>query len=131
MPTEHPAEQQQLLPGVEYRTETRQRLVPHAVNGKTRLVEEDYEVMVPAPPRDWDQAVTTAVTAVAALLVTVAVVWSVASIGDLLARAVIAPSPTSPRARSPWPGSPAWPWNGSPATTPPAPPLPAGPGTGP
>ncbi|MCR8947144.1 protein transporter Sec31 [Streptomyces sp. OUCMDZ-4982] len=91
MPTEHPAEQQQLLPGVEYRPETRQRLVPHAVNGKTRLVEEDYEVMVPVPPRDWDQAVTTAVTAAAALLVTVAVVWSVASIGDLLARAVVAP----------------------------------------
>ncbi|MER8262715.1 protein transporter Sec31 [Streptomyces griseus] len=79
------------LPGVDYRPEPRQRLVPHAVDGKTRLVEEDYEVMVPVPPRDWDQAVTTAVTAVAALLVAVAVVWSVASIGDLLARAVVAP----------------------------------------
>ncbi|MGW1295137.1 protein transporter Sec31 [Streptomyces sp. NPDC002533] len=91
MPTEPTAPEQQLLPGVRYRTETRQRLVPHTVDGKTRLVEEDYDVVVPVPPRDWDQAVTTAVTAAAALLVTVAVVWSVASIGDLLARAVVAP----------------------------------------
>ncbi|MFG3426164.1 protein transporter Sec31 [Streptomyces californicus] len=79
------------LPGISYRPEFRQRLVSHTVDGKPRMVEEDYEVMVPVPPRDWDQAVTTAVTTVAALLVTVAVVWSVASIGDLLARAVVAP----------------------------------------
>ncbi|MFJ8863634.1 protein transporter Sec31 [Streptomyces sp. NPDC102451] len=91
MTTEQTATEQQMLPGVRYRTETRQRLVPHTVNGKTRMVDEDYEVMVPVPPRDWDQAVTTAVTTVAALLVTVAVIWSVASIGDLLARAVVAP----------------------------------------
>ncbi|MEU2797690.1 protein transporter Sec31 [Streptomyces sp. NPDC007117] len=91
MPTEPAAPEQQLLPGVRYRPTTRQRLVPHTVDGKTRMIEEDYEAMVPVPPRDWDQAVTTAVTIAAALLVTVAVVWSVASIGDLLARAVVAP----------------------------------------
>ncbi|MGW7473677.1 protein transporter Sec31 [Streptomyces cyaneofuscatus] len=91
MPTEPAASEQQLLPGVKYRPTIRQRLVPHTVDGKTRMVEEDYEAMVPVPPRDWDQAVTTAVTIAAALLVAVAVVWSVASIGDLLARAVVAP----------------------------------------
>ncbi|MFS0697787.1 protein transporter Sec31 [Streptomyces nitrosporeus] len=88
MTTEH-SEQQ--LPGVHYRTETRQRLVPHTVNGKTKMIEEDYDALVPAPPRDWDQIVTTAVTIAAAALVAVAVVWSVASIGDLLTRAVVAP----------------------------------------
>ncbi|MFD3654354.1 protein transporter Sec31 [Streptomyces sp. NPDC058620] len=83
--------QQQLLPGVDYRTETRQRLVPHTVNGKTKMVEEDYDVLVPVPPTDWDHIVTTAVTIAAAGLIAVAVIWSVASIGDLLARAVTAP----------------------------------------
>ncbi|MFE4691731.1 protein transporter Sec31 [Streptomyces sp. NPDC056749] len=91
MTTEQTPAEQQLLPGVSYRTETRQRLVPHTVNGKTKMVEEDYEAMVPVPPRDWDQVVTTAVTIAAAVLVAIAVVWSVASIGDLLARAVVAP----------------------------------------
>lgn len=91
MTTEHPAAEQQLLPGVRYRPETRQRLVPHTVNGKTKMVEEDYTAMVPVPPRDWDQVVTTAVTLAAAVLVSIAVVWSVGSIGDLLTRAVYAP----------------------------------------
>ncbi|MFE7752152.1 protein transporter Sec31 [Streptomyces sp. NPDC057428] len=91
MTTEQTATEQQLLPGVRYRTETRQRLVPHTVNGKTKMIEEDYEATVPVPPRDWDQVVTTAVTTAAVALITVAIVWSVASIGDLLARAVVTP----------------------------------------
>lgn len=91
MTTDHTANEQQLLPGVRYRTETQQRLVPHTVNGKTKMVEEDYEALVPVPPRDWDQIITTAVTIAAAALITVAVIWSVASIGDLLAGAVVAP----------------------------------------
>ncbi|MGS2588073.1 protein transporter Sec31 [Streptomyces hebeiensis] len=81
----------QRLPGIRYRTKTSQRTVPHTVNGKTRMIEEDYDALVPVPPRDWDHTVTTAVTIAAALLVAVAVVWSIASIGDLLARAVVAP----------------------------------------
>ncbi|MEK8141751.1 hypothetical protein NKH18_01270 [Streptomyces sp. M10(2022)] len=40
---------QQRLPGVSYRTETYQRLVPHTVDGKTNLVEEDYTIEVPVP----------------------------------------------------------------------------------
>ncbi|WP_405611312.1 hypothetical protein [Streptomyces sp. NBC_01508] len=79
------------LPGVRYRTETRQRSVIHAVNGDPEEIEQDYQVLIPVPPRDWDRIVMTAVTAVAAGLLAIAIVWSVASIGDLLARAVVAP----------------------------------------
>lgn len=74
------------------RTIERTRLVPHTVNGKTEMVLERYTVDVPVPPRDWDRTVLTAVTATAGLLVAVAVVWSTASIGDLLARVTIAPA---------------------------------------
>lgn len=70
----------------------RTRLVPHTINGKTEMVLERYTVDLPVPPRDWDRTVLTAVTATAGLLVTVAVVWSTASIGDLLARVTIAPA---------------------------------------
>lgn len=74
------------------RTVERSRLVPHTVNGKTEMVLERYTVDLPVPPRDWDRTVLTAVTAAAGLLVTVTVVWSTASIGDLLARVTIAPA---------------------------------------
>ncbi|MEV2249386.1 protein transporter Sec31 [Streptomyces sp. NPDC050147] len=70
----------------------RTRLVPHTVNGKTEMVLDRYEVEVPVPPRDWDRLILNAVTAAAGLLVAVAVVWSTASIGDLLARVTIAPA---------------------------------------
>lgn len=79
---------QQRLPGVGYRTETHQRLVPHTIDGKTNLVEEDYNVDVPVPPRDWDRIVSAAVLAGAGALVAIAIVWSVASIGDLLTTGV-------------------------------------------
>lgn len=74
------------------RTVHRTRLVPHTVNGKTEMVLERYTVDVPVPPRDWDHTVLTAVTAAAGLLVAVTVVWSTASIGDLLARVTIGPA---------------------------------------
>lgn len=74
------------------RTIQRTRLVPHTVNGKTEMVLDRYTVDVPVPPRDWDRTVLTAVTAAAGLLVSVTVVWSTASIGDLLARVTIAPA---------------------------------------
>lgn len=70
------------------RTEKRTRLVPHTIDGQTRMVTETYEV--PAPPRDWDQIVLNAVTGCALLLVAVSVVWTTASVGDLLARTVVA-----------------------------------------
>nr|WP_119611356.1 protein transporter Sec31 [Streptomyces acidiscabies] len=70
----------------------RTRLVPHTVDGKTRMVPDPITVEVPVPPRDWDQAVLTGVTCIAALVLTASVIWSTASIGDLLARVVIAPA---------------------------------------
>jgi hypothetical protein len=77
---------------VKTRTIRRSRLVPHTVNGKTEMVLDHYTVDIPVPPRDWDRAVLTAVTAAAGLLVAVTVVWSTASIGDLLARVTITPA---------------------------------------
>lgn len=74
------------------RSVERTRLVPHTINGKTEMVLERYTLDLPVPPRDWDRDVLTAVTAAAGLLVTVAVVWSTASIGDLLARVTIPPA---------------------------------------
>lgn len=74
------------------RTAHRTRLVPHTVNGKTEMVLDRYTVDIPVPPRDWDRTVLTAVTAAAGLLVAVAVVWSTASIGDLLSLVTIAPA---------------------------------------
>lgn len=71
------------------RTVTRHRWEPHTVDGETELVRVPYKVEVPLPPRDWDQLVRTAVTVGACLLVTVSVIWSTASIGDLLARVVV------------------------------------------
>ncbi|MEV7793402.1 protein transporter Sec31 [Streptomyces sp. NPDC087512] len=72
------------------KTRTATQLVPHTIDGKTRLV--PVEVDAPAPPRDWDHLILTGVTGIAALVLTASVVWSTASIGDLLARAVIEPA---------------------------------------
>jgi len=64
------------------------RLVPHTVDGETELVEEIQYTEVPVPPRDWDQAVRTAVTIGAVVLVAVSLVWTTASVGGLLAESV-------------------------------------------
>jgi len=66
------------------------RLVPHTVDGETELVLDRQYIEVPLPPRDWDQTVRTAVTIGACILVTASLVWTTASIGDLLATATIA-----------------------------------------
>ncbi|HEY8985730.1 MAG TPA: protein transporter Sec31 [Streptomyces sp.] len=65
------------------------RLVPHTVDGETELVEEIQYTEVPVPPRDWDQAVRTAVTIGAVALVTVSLAWTTVSVGGLLAMASI------------------------------------------
>ncbi|WEH40776.1 hypothetical protein [Streptomyces sp. AM 2-1-1] len=89
--TTEPVAAQQQLPGVKYRPEARTRLVPHTLNGRTRMVKEAYVVQVPVPPRDWDHIVTTGALAASLVLLAVALVWSTASIGDYLARAITAP----------------------------------------
>ncbi|CAL9313981.1 protein transporter Sec31 [Streptomyces sp. SudanB91_2054] len=73
------------------RTQTieRTRLVPHTVDGETELVLDRETIEVPAPPRDWDQLVRTAVTIGAIVLVTASLVWTTASIGDLLAAVTV------------------------------------------
>jgi len=77
---------------VKTRTIRRHRLVPHTVDGETELVLDHYDEQIPVPPRDWDRTILNAVTGGAFLMVTAAIIWSTASIGDLLARAVIAPA---------------------------------------
>lgn len=68
------------------RTVTRRRLEPETVDGEVEMIEVEYQEEVPLPPRDWDHLVRQAVTVMAVVMVTVSVVWSTASIGDLLAR---------------------------------------------
>ncbi|MFD7016097.1 protein transporter Sec31 [Streptomyces sp. NPDC059928] len=72
------------------RTETRTRQVPHTIDDETVLVDEQYTVLIPQPPADWDRIVLNTVTAAAGLLVTASVVWSTASIGDLLTHVTVA-----------------------------------------
>ncbi|MGW6652461.1 protein transporter Sec31 [Streptomyces sp. CB02130] len=74
------------------RTVERTRLVPHTIDGRTEMVLDRYTVDVPRPPRDWDRIVLTGVTAAAASIGVASIVWSTASIGDLLARSVPEPA---------------------------------------
>jgi hypothetical protein len=76
---------------VKTRVETRTRKVVHTVDGIPELVDDEYDVIVPVPPRDWDHIVITGVLTAAGTMVAISVVWSTASIGDFLARAVVAP----------------------------------------
>ncbi|NUS26073.1 MAG: protein transporter Sec31 [Streptomyces sp.] len=70
----------------------RTRLVPHTLDGKTRMVPDDEVIEVPVPPKDWDQIALNVVTVIVTVLVSACVVWSTVSIGDLLARVVVAPA---------------------------------------
>jgi hypothetical protein len=70
----------------------RERLVPHTLDGKTRMVPDEEVIEIPLPPRDWDQVALNVVTVIVTVLVTACVVWSTVSIGDLLGRVVVAPA---------------------------------------
>lgn len=70
---------------MKYRSETRNRLTPHTIDGITEMVPEDYTVHVPVPPADWDRIILTAATAATAAILTASVVWSTTSVGSLLA----------------------------------------------
>ncbi|PWI16027.1 hypothetical protein DI272_19025 [Streptomyces sp. Act143] len=72
------------VPGVRYRTETRTRQVPSQVFGEEVMDEEEYDVDVPVPPRDWDVVLMRFLMAVALGMTAVAAVWSTASISRLL-----------------------------------------------
>ncbi|MDH6709772.1 hypothetical protein P3T27_006521 [Kitasatospora sp. MAA19] len=65
------------------------RYVEHTVNGRTRLVPQDYAA--PAAPRDWDQIILGGITTAAIGVGAGCIAWSTSSIGTLLAQA--APTP--------------------------------------
>ncbi|MEU9792901.1 protein transporter Sec31 [Streptomyces sparsogenes] len=69
------------------RTEWRTRKVLHAVDGDPELIDEEYRVDIPVPPRDWDHIVHNGVTAIAITLTAVSIAWSTVSAGALLDRA--------------------------------------------
>ncbi|WP_225840292.1 protein transporter Sec31 [Streptomyces sp. NK08204] len=70
----------------------RTRLVPHTIDGKTRMVPDDEVIDIPVPPRDWDQIALGVVTVIVTVLVVACVLWSTVSVGDLLSRVVVAPA---------------------------------------
>ncbi|MER6515118.1 hypothetical protein ABT158_50540, partial [Nonomuraea sp. NPDC001636] len=69
------------------RTIVETRKVPHTIDGKTVLVDDEYTVHVPLPPRDWDQIVRSGVTAVAGGIAAASIIWTTSSIGALFDRA--------------------------------------------
>ncbi|MGV9802811.1 hypothetical protein ACWDTP_32645, partial [Mycobacterium sp. NPDC003449] len=92
--------------------EPRTRKVPHTVNGDTRMVDEEYNVTVPVPPRDWDHTVLTGVQAGAAAFVAASVAWTTANVGDLLSNTVPAfvAYPVAVGYDAPWVGCMALEW---------------------
>ncbi|NUH35282.1 protein transporter Sec31 [Streptomyces samsunensis] len=69
------------------RTQTRTRQILHTVDGDPELIDEEYRVDIPVPPRDWDRIVHNGVTTIAVTLTAVSVAWSTVSAGSLLDRA--------------------------------------------
>ncbi|MEU1309488.1 protein transporter Sec31 [Streptomyces cinnamoneus] len=70
------------------RVEKRIRKVPHTRGGVQRTVDQEYEVEVFVPPRDWDNIVRNGVGAITGVMGAVTLAWSTASIGGLLSIAV-------------------------------------------
>jgi hypothetical protein len=77
---------------VKTRRITRERLVPHTLDGKTRMVPDEEIIDVPLPPRDWDQIGINVVTGIVTLALLGCMGFSTASIGDLLNRVTPAPA---------------------------------------
>ncbi|MFF3310501.1 protein transporter Sec31 [Streptomyces sp. NPDC002952] len=75
------------------RPTTRERLVPHTIDGKTRMVPDTETIEIPLPPRDWDQIGINTVTGIVALALLGCMGFSTASIGDLLSR--VTPEPAA------------------------------------
>jgi hypothetical protein len=78
---------------VKTRRETRQQLVPHTIDGTTRMVPDDIPVDIPVPPRDWDRIALGTATGIVAIALLGCVAFSTASIGDLLDR--VTPTPAA------------------------------------
>lgn len=71
------------------RTVTRYRQVEHVIDGRAATVQEPYQVEIPVPPVDLDRIVHGGITVAAVLLLLVSISWSTASVGGLLAHAVV------------------------------------------
>ncbi|WP_433860107.1 hypothetical protein [Streptomyces kronopolitis] len=69
---------------MKFKTEKRERVVQHVVDGIAHDVTEQYDVRIPKLPADWDQRAIMAAVTVVMALTTIAVVWSTFSIGALL-----------------------------------------------
>ncbi|MEV7342906.1 protein transporter Sec31 [Streptomyces sp. NPDC093544] len=69
------------------RSAHRTRTVPKTIDGRTHQVDETYTVELPVPPPDRDAQALKAVTGLAVLIVTGAIVWSTVAIGGLLSMA--------------------------------------------
>ncbi|MFD5078044.1 hypothetical protein [Streptomyces sp. NPDC058371] len=72
---------------MKYTTERRTRTRPKTIDGTTHQVDEQYTVRVPVAPPDRDAQALAAVTGLAVLIVTGAIVWSTVAIGGLLSAA--------------------------------------------
>lgn len=77
-------EPQPRIPGVRYRKDVRYRPVEVTTFGETSVEYEPYEVDVPLPPVDWDRYLMRFLLAVALGSTAAAIVWSTASISNLL-----------------------------------------------
>ncbi|MFD3517730.1 hypothetical protein [Streptomyces sp. NPDC058657] len=78
------------IPGVRYKAVERTRTTTTDINNDPRETPETYRVYVPRPARDLDRALRLGVVTLAVLVTTLAIIWSTASIGDLLAVVTVA-----------------------------------------
>lgn len=65
---------------------TREQLVPHTMDGRTRMVPDEVTIEIPVPSRDWDQIGLNVVTGIVAVGLLACMGFSTASIGELLNR---------------------------------------------
>lgn len=77
-------ESQPRMPGVKYAKETRYRQETTTIDGVSSTRSVPYEVLVPVPPRDWDEVILRGVTGLAMGITGLAVVGTTASVGGQL-----------------------------------------------
>lgn len=72
------------MPGVKYAKETRYRQETTTIDGVSSTRSVPYEVLVPVPPRDWDEVILRGVTGLAMGITSLAIVGTTASVGGQL-----------------------------------------------
>lgn len=77
-------EQQPRIPGVKYAKEVRFRQETTTIDGVPSTRNVPYDVLVPVPPRDWDEVILRGVTGLAMGITGLAVVGTTASVGGQL-----------------------------------------------